>query len=245
MTVKEKLQEMMKKGTLHMVLLDPDKQSAEDAAKIAKVCKDAGTDIILIGGSTGITTENVSATAKAIKQATGLLTIHFPTDPQSLSTDVDALLFMSMVNSTDVRLVTGFQAYAALPVKQMGIEPISMGYIICEPGMTVGKVGKADLIKRDDYKKAMAYAAACEMLGMSMVYLEAGSGADKPVAPEMIAAVKKVIKVPLIVGGGIRTPEAAMAARMAGADIIVTGTFVEQCNDSSNIKKVIAAAKGI
>lgn len=245
MTIKQQILDKIKNGTIHMTLLDPDKQSAEDAGKIAKACKEAGTDLIMIGGSTGITSENVGATAKAIKAASGLPTIHFPTDPRSLSPEVDAIYFMSMVNSTDVTMVTGFQAYGSLLIKQLGIEPISMGYIIVEPGMKVGEIGKAALIKRDDLKKAMGYAAACEMLGMSFVYLEAGSGADKPVPPEMIGAVKKVISVPLIVGGGIRTPEAAAAARMAGADIIVTGTLVEQCSDISKIKAIIGAAKGI
>ena len=80
---------------------------------------------------------------------------------------------------------------------------------------------------------------------MSLVYLEAGSGADRPVPPEMISAVKASINVPLIVGGGIRTPEAAEAARKAGADIIVTGTFIEQCDDTSKLKAVVSAAKGL
>jgi phosphoglycerol geranylgeranyltransferase len=80
---------------------------------------------------------------------------------------------------------------------------------------------------------------------MQLVYLEAGSGADKPVPPEMIETVKMNIDVPLIVGGGIRTPEAAAAAREAGADIIVTGTFVEQCSDDTLLRAVVKAAKGI
>ncbi|MBP3385625.1 MAG: geranylgeranylglyceryl phosphate synthase family protein [Candidatus Methanomethylophilaceae archaeon] len=129
--------------------------------------------------------------------------------------------------------------------KKLGIEAISMGYIVVEPGMKVGKVGQADLIERDRIDKAVGYAMAAEMLGMSLVYLEAGSGADRPVPPEMISAVKASINVPLIVGGGIRTPEAAEAARKAGADIIVTGTFIEQCDDTSKLKAVVSAAKGL
>lgn len=245
MTVKEYLLEKIKNGTLHMTLLDPDKQSAEEAAKIAMKCKNAGTDAIMIGGSTGITQENLDATSKAIKEATGLPVIYFPAGPHAISAECDALFFMSMVNSEDLNMVIGAQAYASLIVKQLNLEPISMGYIIVEPGMKVGEVGKAKLIKRDDLKKAMAYALACEYLGMNFVYLEAGSGADKPVPPEMIGAVRKTITVPLIVGGGIRTPEAAEAARKAGANIIVTGTFVERCSDESILKDVIGAAKGI
>jgi phosphoglycerol geranylgeranyltransferase len=245
MTVKQYILDKVKKNeTMHMTLLDPDKQPPEEAAKIALECKNAGTDAIMIGGSTGITQENLDATAKAIKVATGLPVIYFPAGPHAISKHCDALFFMSMVNSTDTKMIIGAQTKASMVVKQLGIEPLSMGYIIVEPGMTVGKVGKADLIKRNEPMTAAAYALACEYLGMSLVYLEAGSGADAPVPPEMIATVKKVISVPLIVGGGIRTPEAAAAARAAGANIVVTGTFVEQCHDMSMVKKVIKAAKG-
>ena len=120
-----------------------------------------------------------------------------------------------------------------------------MGYNIIAPGMKVGEVGKAELIDRNDNEKAIGYALACEMLGMDFVYLEAGSGADLPVPASMITAVKHAISVPLIVGGGIKTPEAAKAARQAGADAVVTGTFVERCKDESLLRSVIKASKGI
>ena len=245
MTVKEYILEKVKKGTMHMVLLDPDKQTPEEAAKIALKFKEAGTDAVMIGGSTGITTENVDATAVAIKEATGLPTIYFPAGPHALSTKCDAIYFMSVVNSTDLNMVIGAHMKAGIYVKKIGIEPISMGYIIVEPGMTVGRVAKANLIKRDDVESAVAHAVGCELLGMNLVYLEAGSGADKQVPPEMIAAVKKYVTVPVIVGGGIRDPESAAIARKGGADIIVTGTFAEKCSDDDMIRKVVAAAKGI
>ena len=245
MTVRDYIIEGVKKGTMHMTLLDPDKQSAQEAAEIALKCKEAGTDAIMIGGSTGITSENLDETALAIKKATGLPTIYFPAGPHALSKEVDAMYFMSLVNSRDLNMVIRAQAYASLIVNQLGVEPISMGYIIVEPGMKVGEVGQADLIPRDDIKKAMGYALGCEYMGMNLVYLEAGSGADQPVPPEMIGAVKKILSVPLIIGGGIKSPETAAAARMAGADIIVTGTLIEQCQDEDFLKKVIAAAKGL
>jgi len=245
MTVKEYILEKVSKGTLHMALLDPDKQSAEEAADIALRCKEAGTDAIMIGGSTGVTQKNLDATAKAIKAATSLPLIYFPSSPNAMSPECDAIYFMSMVNSSDIRMVIGAQVAASRVIKKLGIEPLSMGYIIVEPGMKVGQVGKAMPIKRDDIDSAISYALACEYFGMDFVYLEAGSGADRPVPPEMISAVKKEIGVTLIVGGGIRTPEAAAAARAAGADIVVTGTFVERCSDDDSLVKVIKAAKGI
>jgi phosphoglycerol geranylgeranyltransferase len=245
MTVKQYLLERMDKGTIHLALLDPDKQSSIEAGRIALKIKNAGTDAIMIGGSTGITNENLSSTAKAIKRMSGLPTIYFPAGPQALSPDVDSIFFMSLVNSSDPFFIIGAQASASVYIKKLGIEPISMGYIIVEPGKKVGQVSKAKLVGHDDISSAVGYAMACEMFGMSFVYLEAGSGAETPVSPEMITAVKESISIPLIVGGGIRTPEAARAARKAGANAIVTGTFLEECSDEKTLKDVVDAAKGI
>ena len=230
MTVKQYLLDRISEGTLHVALLDPDKQPAAQAGELAKRMKEAGTDAVFIGGSTGVTSQNLSDTAKAIKEMSGLPTIHFPGNAEALSADVDALLFMSMMNSTDVKWLMGAQVYAAPFIKKLGIETIPMGYIIVEPGMKVGEVGKAKPIKHEEVDKAVAYAIACEMYGMELVYLEAGSGA--------------AVSIPLIVGGGIRTPEAAEAARKAGADIIVTGTLIEQCDDDTKLRAVVKASKG-
>ena len=138
MKVKDYIMDGVKKGTMHASLLDPDKQSAEEAAAIALMCKEAGTDFIMIGGSTGITSENLDETALAIKKATGLPVVYFPAGPHALSKEVDAILYMSLANSRDINMVIRAQAYASLIIKQMGVEPISMGYIIVEPGMKVG-----------------------------------------------------------------------------------------------------------
>ncbi len=245
MTVKEYLLNKMSEGTLHMALLDPDKQPAEEAGEIARHMKDAGSDAVMIGGSTGVTRENLSETAKAIKEKSGLPTIYFPSNPKALNTDIDSLFFMSLMNSNELNWVIRAQVWAAPYIRKMGIETMSMGYIVVEPGMKVGQVGKAELVGHDDIEKAVSYAMACEMFGMDFAYLEAGSGADRPISPEMIAAVKQAIDIPLFVGGGIRTPEAAEAARKAGADVIVTGTFIEQCHDDDRLRAVVKAAKGL
>lgn len=244
MNTKEFLLDKVAKGTVHMTLIDPDKQTPEEAAEIALKLKNAGTDAVMIGGSTGVTTELADATAVAIKEKTNMPVLFFPSGIDVLPTKCDAILFMSIVNSTRMEFVLGAHMVLGPYFRKAGVETISMGYIIVEPGMTVGKVAQANLIKRDDLKAAVGHAVGCEILGMSLVYLEAGSGADKPVPPEMIAAVKKNISVPLIVGGGIRDAETAKAARLAGADIIVTGTFVEQCKDEAEIRKLVSAIKG-
>ena len=245
MTVRQYLFDLISEGTLHVALVDPDKQPAEKAAEMAVHMKEAGTDAVFIGGSTGVTTENLAETTEAIKRASGLPVILFPGSAKALSPNLDAILFMSMMNSSDLGMVMGAQVYAAPIIRKLGVETIPMGYVIVEPGMKVGEVGRAKLVGRDDPNTAVAYGLACQMLGMDLFYLEAGSGADRPVPPEMIRAVKSAISIPLIVGGGIRTPEAAAAAREAGADIIVTGTLIEQCDDVEKLRAVVKAAKGI
>ncbi len=244
MTVREYLKEKIANGTIHATLIDPDKQPAEKAGEMAKAMKDAGTDIIFVGGSSGVTKENLSATSKAIKEATGLPVILFGGTPDSLNTELDAVFFMQIMNATDPIFITFGQVAAAPIIAKLGLESISMGYIIVEPGMTVARVSKAKVVGQDEIEKAVAYAMACKMFGFEYIYLEAGSGADRQVPPEMIGAVKKYVDLPLIVGGGIRTPEAAMKAKMAGADIVVTGTLLEKGADAETLKAVIASAKG-
>ena len=244
MNVKQYLLDKIANGTLHVALIDPDKQPAEAAGEIAERMKNAGTDAVFIGGSTGVTSENLASTAKAIKERSGLPVIHFPGGPDALSREVDCILYMCMMNSEKLDNVIGYQVMAAPYIKKLGIEAVSMGYVIVEPGMKVGEVGKAKVVKREEVDLAVAYGLAAEMYGMSFFYLEAGSGADRPVPPEMIRAVKSAIRIPLIVGGGIRTPEAAAAAREAGADIIVTGTLLERCDDGEYLGSVVRAAKG-
>jgi phosphoglycerol geranylgeranyltransferase len=146
---------------------------------------------------------------------------------------------MSLLNSSDATWISGMQARGAAAVKKYGIEPLPTAYLIMEPGMKAGEVGKASLIKMPD--EAVAYALAAQYFGMRFVYLEAGSGAPKPVSADIIKAVKKETDVKLIVGGGIRTAEAARTALAAGADIIVTGTVIEK--DTNKVREIIDAVK--
>ncbi|HPX78408.1 MAG TPA: geranylgeranylglyceryl/heptaprenylglyceryl phosphate synthase, partial [Methanobacterium sp.] len=128
-------------------------------------------------------------------------------------------------------------------IKRMGIETISMGYLVVEPGGTVGWVGDAKLVPRTKSDIAVAYALAAEFWGMKLFYLEAGSGADQPVPLEMISKVKKYSNTILMVGGGIRDGETARKIVEAGADIIVTGTVVE--NNSAVKDKIKELVDGI
>lgn len=180
-----------------------------------------------------------------MKKATGLPVIYFPSDPSAFTDEVDGMFFMSIVNSRNPDFIFGHHTKVAPFIKKMGVECISMAYIIVEPGMTVARVSEAGCIPRDSPETAARYALAAEYMGFKLIYLEAGSGADRPVSPEMIRAVKETVGCPIIVGGGIHTPEQAAAARNAGASAIVTGTFIENCTDDSVLVSVVHAAKGI
>jgi len=228
---------------LHMTLLDPDEQGSEQAAEISRLAVDAGSDAIMLGGSTGLTQELVDATVNAIKNVVDVPVILFPTTASAVSLHADAIYFMSLLNSKNPRFLLGEQMKAAALIKKSGLEPISMGYIIVEPGMKVGMVGEAECIARDDVRSAVGYSVAGELLGMKLIYLEAGSGAPEPVPGNLIAGVKEAIDIPLIVGGGIRKPEQARAAVEAGADIIVTGTVVEEEGVSQSFVELVRAIK--
>jgi phosphoglycerol geranylgeranyltransferase len=243
MTVKDILSEKMKKGALHMTLLDPAKQDPDAAAEITATACELGTDAIMVGGSTGVTQDNLDRTVQAIKARVKVPVIYFPSGAHAISPYSDAMYFMSMLNSRNLKMVMGEQVAGAPVVKKLKLDTIAMGYIIVAPGMKVGEVGEADLIPRDQPKLAVAYALAAQYLGMDYVYLEAGSGAPQAVPAEMIAAVRKAIDIPLLVGGGIRDAETAARAKNAGASVVVTGTVVEHGEYVGRLESIIRAIK--
>jgi phosphoglycerol geranylgeranyltransferase len=231
-------------GAAHLTLIDPEKQEPKVAGEMAADAASAGTDGIMVGGSTRAGGELLDRTVLEIKKATKLPVILFPASEAGISKHADAIFFMSMLNSRDPYFITGAQKLGAPLVKRFKLESLPMAYLLVEPGGTAGRVGKAELIPRDKPQIAIAYALAAQHFGMRFVYLEAGSGADKPVSAEMVKAVRNVIGVTLIVGGGIRTPKAAAERVKAGADIIVTGTLVERAADrAKKIKEIVKAIK--
>jgi phosphoglycerol geranylgeranyltransferase len=230
-----------------MTLIDPDKSPGERAGALARGAVELGSDAIMLGGSTGITPEKMGAAARAVRAAVKVPSIIFPEGPGSLSPEADAVYFMSLLNSRRLELVIRAQAQAALPIRAMKVEPIALGYLVIAPGMRVGEVGQVDPVPRADLKGAQGYALAAEFLGMQLVYLEAGSGAPAPVPAEMVRAVRSVLSIPLIVGGGIRTGADAATLLEAGAQILVTGTVTEEeglGNGFRDILREVQRARG-
>jgi phosphoglycerol geranylgeranyltransferase len=228
---------------MHMTLLDPDEEKPEFTAYHAKMAEFLGTDVIVLGGSTGVTIEVLINTIERIKENVSIPVVLFPTTASAISTKADATYFMSILNSRNPRFLMGEQMLVSAWLKKSGLEVISMGYIIVEPGMKVGQVREAELIKRENILAAVGYGVAAELLGMDLIYLEAGSGAPEPVPAEMIEAVKKELSIPVCVGGGVRTENQALMLRNAGADILVTGCIVEEYGIFLRLKKVIEAFK--
>ena len=222
------LDKIKKDGAIHITLLDPDKSSGYDCGRIAKAASAGGTSAIMVGGSTLASGNDLDEAVQKIKVDVDIPVILFPNGPMGVSRYADAIWFMSLLNSANTYYIVDAQALSAPLVKRYGLEPLSMGYIIAGEGCVAGYVGQARLINYKHPQLAVAYSMAAEAFGMRFVYLEAGSGAKEPIPLSMIREVKKEISIPLIVGGGIRSPEAARSAKMAGADIIVTGTLVEE-----------------
>lgn len=242
MNVTNYLRERLKDHKLHFTLIDPEEQNPDKAVEIAKNAISGGTDAIMLGGSTTDSIE-LDLTAKALQENIDIPIILFPGNTSGVSKHADAVFFMSLLNSTNPYWIIGAQVLGAPMIKKFGIETISMGYLVVEPGGTVGWVGDAKLIPRGKPDIAVAYAMAAEFYGMKLFYLEAGSGADQHVPLEMITKVKKSIDLVLVVGGGIRNGETARKIVEAGADIIVTGTVLE--NNSKVEDKIKELVDGI
>jgi phosphoglycerol geranylgeranyltransferase len=182
----------------------------------------------MIGGSTLASQTDLDDAVKRIKSKVKIPVILFPNGPMGVSKYADAVWFMSLLNSQNPYYIIDAQMLSAPIVKQYKLEAMPMGYIIAGEGCVAGYIGHARPLSFRHHKIAVGYSLAAEALGMRFVYLEAGSGAPEPIPPSMIGAVAKYVDIPVIVGGGIRGPEAALAAKMAGASAVVTGTLVEE-----------------
>ncbi len=238
------LEKIKAEGAIHMTLVDPEKMTPSQASQVAENSKINGTSAIMIGGSTFVSQSHLDDVIKAIKRIVEIPIILFPNNITGISRYADAIWFMSLLNSVDPYFLIGAQILAAPLIKKYDLEPISMGYIIVGEGGTAGIVGKAIPVPYNKSDLTAAHALAGQYLGMHFIYLEGGSGAKNPVPPEMIQMVKKVIDIPLVVGGGIRTKEQALTASSAGADIIVTGNIIETAGGKQKVSEIIDGVKG-
>ena len=208
-------------------LIDPDKNTVESFRQLLFVIKDSTLDFIFVGGS--LLSQNIDETIRLIKQETTIPVVIFPGSMHQVSAYADALLYLSLISGRNAEYLIGQQVQSAPLIKKMGIETISVGYMLIDGGKptSVEYISNTLPIPHDKEDIAVATALAAELIGMKMLYLEAGSGAENPVSERMISQVKKHCSVPVIVGGGIRSVEAMQAAFSAGADLVVIGNHFE------------------
>lgn len=246
MNVLEYIKEKRQLGPLHFTLLDPDKQTPEEAAEMALKAKEFGTDAIMVGGSHAAQMIFLDDCIQKIKERVDIPVILFPSSHAGISKHADAIFFMSLFNSRSPQFIVGEQMKGAVIVKDFGIEPLSMVYLIIDSGTMTTAAYSSDVqpIPRNRPEFAVGYSLEAKYFGMKFSYLEAGSGAKESVPPEMISAVKQTVEdMFVIVGGGIRDPETAVEKVKAGADIIVTGTIAE--DNQEKFRQIIHAIKNI
>ncbi len=227
-----------KRGAVYAVLIDPDRKNADSIAARVNLANDSDVDVILVGGSLmmdGSYRERI----ERIKALSSLPVIFFPGGVSQLNPAFDAMLFMSVITGRNPHYLIGEQVIAAPLVKDINMETIATGYMLIDGGTrtTVEVMSGTTPIPSDRVDVAVAHALAAQYLGMDLVYLEAGSGARHPVPLPMIEAVTKALDIPVIVGGGIKTPSAARERVEAGAGMIVTGTIFESDQDQNLMRE--------
>ena len=237
------IEKRKREGTLVAGLIDPDDFTASDAAKTARKAQKAGASLILVGGSTIASQQHLDQVVIRIRRNVTLPVILFPGGVTGISSHADAILFSSLLNSTNTYFIFGAQAIGAVQVAKYQLEAIPMGYLIFNEASSAGFVGQVRGIPPDKPSIAVMYALAAQYLGMRSLYLEAGSGAAAAVPPGTIAAVRQQYKGLLIVGGGIVSAERAAAASAAGADIIVVGNLLQSKNGAAMLSQIVKAVR--
>jgi len=240
--------------TRHATLIDPANQTPSNAAKIVEVAVEAGTSLVMVGGSTETPHNIVEETVNAIQEILELRCwsatqnieaneeiwkipiLLFPGGSRALASKADAITFMTLMNSNSRKYLMDEQRLGAQYVIKNNIEPIPTGYLIYSPGGKAGQVGEALLIQKEDLESTIQYASAANCFNFQILYLEAGSGSITPISSEHISLAREHFKNTLFVGGGIRTTDQIKQASESGADWIVTGTVIESYSNLDELK---------
>ncbi len=228
-----------------LVLLDPDKLNEVEAVRVAERCQKAGVDGLLLGGSL-IFENNFDRWVQALRESCSLPLILFPGNGYQISFKAHAILFMSLLSGRNPHYLIGEQVISAPRVRAAGLETIATAYLLIDGGnmTSVAFLSGTTPIPRDKTDIAVAHALAARYLGMRVIYLEGGSGARESVPQEMISAVDEAAALPIIVGGGISSPEEAARKVEAGACAVVTGTIIERDNSSVLLTEFARAVHG-
>ncbi|WP_095533193.1 geranylgeranylglyceryl/heptaprenylglyceryl phosphate synthase [Jiulongibacter sediminis] len=226
-SILEHIRSLRKKGLA--VLIDPDKVNEEQLEELILISINAKVDFFLVGGSL-INSDQLENVVTKLKEVKSIPTVLFPGNSQHISSEADAILLLSLISGRNPEFLIGQHVIAAPALKRSGLEILSTGYMLVDGGRqtTASYISNTTPLPHNKPDIAVATAMAGEMLGHKLIYMDAGSGADQTISAEMISAVKKQLDIPLIIGGGINTPEKAEKAWQAGADIIVIGNATEK-----------------
>ena len=230
MKIYENILSLKRKGRKQFaVLIDPDKTDLAQLEETIRLSVDAHVDFFLLGGSL-IVNDTMDLILDKIKRSCDIPCILFPGNTLQITNKADGILLLSLISGRNPELLIGKHVIAAPKLRSSGMEIIPTGYILIDGGVetSVSYMSNTRPIPKEKTEIALCTALAGEMLGMQCIYLDAGSGAITPVFPKTIRSIKNNINVPLIIGGGIKTPEAARKAVEAGADIIVIGNAIEK-----------------
>ena len=226
------------------VLIDPDKVDNEKIDQLLTLSTEAKVDYFFVGGSLVISS-HLDECIQQIKASSDIPVLLFPGSPSQVSKYADALLYLSLISGRNPELLIGQHVISAPFVKNSGLEIMPTGYMVIDGGAptTVSYISNATPIPADKNEIAMCTAMAGEMLGMKLIYMDAGSGAKRAITETMIEKVARNIEIPLIIGGGITEPEKAYRNCKAGADVIVVGNAIEK--DVSLIKEISNAVHSV
>lgn len=231
------------KGAGFIVLIDPDKLPEGAIERSVETYEDAGADALLVGGSL-LHAADFGEYVERLRARTTLPVIGFPGSLSQVTRGLDAVLFLSVISGRNPELLFGQHVYAAPIIRRLGIEPISTGYMIVESGRatTAQYMSGSPPLPRHKPDIAAATALAAEMLGMRLLFADAGSGADEPVPESIVEAVTSCCTAPLIVGGGLRSPRQVASCVQAGAAFVVVGNAIERRPDPCYIAELALAA---
>ena len=212
--------------------------------QLIRLATDAHVDYFLVGGSLVISSY-LDECIQYIKKSCSIPVVLFPGSPSQVSSYADGLLYLSLISGRNPELLIGQHVVSAPIVRKSGLEVMSTGYMVIDGGAptTVSYISNATPLPSDKNEIAMCTAMAGEMLGMKLIYMDAGSGARRAIAETMIEKVASCIEVPLIIGGGITQPEKAYLNCKAGADVIVVGNAIEK--DPMLIKEIASAVHSV
>jgi phosphoglycerol geranylgeranyltransferase len=252
--VEKSLISRARKGPIVAALIDPEDFSPNKAAETAKKAIECGVGMVLVGGSTISDQNGLDAVVKRIRKVTADITtsqasqpkvpvVLFPGNVTGVSRYADAILFSSLLNSTNPYFIIGAQALGSMGVFKAGIESIPMGYLVFGNSSATSFIGQVNSLPPSKPHLAAIYALAAKYLGMRTLYLEAGSGSSEPISHETIKLVRKYYDGLLIVGGGITSGEAAGRVAKSGADIVVVGNLLQSAGYEGTLRQIVSSVE--